>query len=209
MKRKVTIIRESKVMSVIELIISLSFAVASIIVRDKISTPVLLVSLVFFGGGGILLLIQLLNPSNRFIKPGSLQEKRYEEEERLRKLQDTGMFLYTHEGFILLNDKTKTLYKWKETDALFACRRHVTDDRAVFDETYLFFFFSNSTELHISEYLPGWPVFIKKSEENICPFPVEWQKQLTASSHDLVRLLVFDKKGRTEEESESAYFLPM
>jgi hypothetical protein len=151
----------------------------------------------FFGGGGIFLTIQFINPHNLFVKPGSILAKEIAIEQANAILKDLGCLSYSNDGFEMKNLAEAINYKWTNIQAVFAYKL----DLLTTDEICMDIFFDDDSRFVINESTPGWFQFNENLNLNILAISPNWQSEVILPPFKTNHTLLYDKKGRSKDEA--------
>ncbi|WP_276481054.1 hypothetical protein [Paraflavitalea pollutisoli] len=153
--------------------------------------------LVFFGGGGLAVLVRLLYPGNLFVSGGSpLLEKIFEEQYR-RDSKDPGLFEYTDTGFFFCQGKIRTYFEWQNITAVFGRK----EDARTYDVISIDIFTDLGKGLTLHEEMPGWIIFNKALKKQFPAVPANWDLEITDPPFDTELTLLYDRGGRSKEEA--------
>lgn len=178
------------------------FAVIDIWTQDKSSVFAFWGAMILFGGGGIFLLIRLLNSKNLFVTNNTKLGKEILVQQLLNAQRDVGYFSYTDFGFNLGEDGSDRIYDWSEIETIFAFKA----DWITTDEIYMDIFTSDKSSLRLTESTPGWYQFIKRLSENIPGIPASWDEEIAILPFEAKLTMLFDKSGRTLKQAEAACY---
>jgi hypothetical protein len=193
------IIWESKAKQVGVISLSFLFVAAAIWTRDHSSSFLFWGSILFWGGGGILLLYRLLNPKNLFVTHRSALGKQLIAEEFKAAQASLGPFSYDATGFLLTEELGTAHYVWSDLESVFGYKR----DEYVTDEICLDLFFGNTSCLTLTESTPGWYQFLIRLHQNVLSIPLDWQVKIAVPVFETQLTLLFDKAGRPQHQVES------
>lgn len=178
------------------------FVIAILFIGKQSSPPMFWTGLVFFGGGGVAMLVIVLWPSNLFVKPGSALA-----EEVSRKIftdapEDIGIFDFTDAGFFFSNGKTRSYFEWSQVTAVFAYKAAVKN----YDVISLDLFTATGKGLTLTEEMSGW-YFLKEGLKQQFPsVPANWDKAIIDIPIDTSLTLLYDKDGRSLSEASPYYY---
>ena len=192
------IIWESKAKQVGVISVSLLFVAATIWTRDQSSSFMFWGSLLFWGGGSIMLLYQLLNPKNLFVTHSSALGKQLIAEEFKAAQASLGPFSYNAAGFLLAEELGTAHHAWNDLESVFGYKR----DEYVTDEICLDLFFGNTSRLTLTESTPGWYQFLIQLHQNIPAIPADWQFTIAVPVFETQLTLLFDQAGRPQHQVE-------
>ena len=192
------IIWESKAKLVGVISICFLFVAAAIWTRDQSSSFMFWGSMLFWGGGGLMLLYKLLNPKNLFVTHRSALGKQLIAEEFKATQASPGPFAYDAAGFLLAEELGTAHYAWNDLESVFGYKR----DEYVTDEICLDLFFGNTSRLTLTESTPGWYQFLVKLHLNVPAIPADWQFTLAVPAFETQLTLLFDKAGRPQYQVE-------
>jgi hypothetical protein len=113
------LIWESKAKQIWVIIGSLLFVIIAIWTRDRSSSLIFWATIVFFGGGGLIMLIRLINPRNIFVSNNTELGKQVLADRFQIAQEDIGIFSYTETGFNLSEHKGVTNYNWSDIETIF------------------------------------------------------------------------------------------
>lgn len=185
------------------LIVYFLFVAAGFLTKDRSSTWVFWVGIVFFGAGGLLELYQLLDPRNLFVSPKSQLGKEIIEDQFKKSLVDPGRFSYTDSGFVMTDHDQVTNFEWSDIETVFGYKL----DRYSTDEICMDIFISGKRNFQLTESSMGWFVFNEKLAQNIATIPPNWYIKIAYPAFKTNLTLLFDKKGRTQQEVEAQCYI--
>ena len=113
------IIWESRTSQILVVIGCFVFVAAAIFIHTQISILVFWVTVVFFGGGGLLTLRQLLNPNNLFVAPSPAFTQQKQAEQVRQKQENLGVFAYSVSGFSFTQILGTTYHDWTDIASIF------------------------------------------------------------------------------------------
>lgn len=174
------------------------FVAVAIWTKDKTSSLTFWGSIILFGGGGLFMLIQLINPNNLFVSHDSELGKQILADRFQKMKEDLGFFAYTNMGFNLSEYKGVTHYYWSDIETIFGFK----EDHFTSDEICMDIFFSNKNSIRLTESTPGWYQFNKRLIQSIPTINENWDTEITQPAFATNMTLLYDKNGRTKEQSE-------
>ena len=193
------IIRESKTKQIWIILGCLLFVAGSIWTKDKTNSFMFWVTITFFGGGGLFMLVRLLNPKNLFVtNDTTLGQEIFAEQFKMRQ-EDLGLFTYDNTGFGLKENNGVTHYNWKDIETVFGYKK----DHYTTDEICLDIFINNNLYLTFTESTPGWYQFNARLNKNIPSISNSWDGEIAVPAFETKLTLLFDKKGRTTTEAKA------
>jgi hypothetical protein len=178
------------------------FVAAIIWTRDKSFSFSFWGALIFFGGGGLFFLVRLLNPKNLFVSHDTKLGKEIFADKFQKEQESLGFFTYTEDGFSLEEHSGVTSYKWSDIETVFGFK----EDRYTTDEICMDIFTIDNASLRLTESTPGWYRFQKRLSENIPSIPKGWDGEIALPAFETKLTLLFDRKGRTPKEAETACY---
>jgi hypothetical protein len=193
------LIRESKTKQIWLIIISFLFVAAAIWTKDKYSSFMFWLTIIFFGVGGLLILVRLLNPKNLFVTQDTELGKQIFADQFQQKLEDLGIFTYNDTGFCLTEYKSVAHYNWTDIDTIFGYK----EDRYTTDEICLDIITGDKRCLTLTESIPGWYQFNVRLSKNIPLISDSWDGEIAVPAFETKLTLLFDKKGRTLNEAKA------
>lgn len=196
------VIWESRAKQIWVTLVSFLFVIGVIWARDKYSPFMFWTTFLLFGGGGLLTLIQLLNPNNIYVKTDTVLGKQIIAEQFQKVLQDIGFFTYNDTGFNLTAHEDVKQYNWSDIETIFI----FTEDRYSVDEICMEIFFSNHAVVSLSESIPGWYQFSKRLKKVIPCKHENWHPEVVYEPFATNMILLFDKSDRSKEQAEKACY---
>lgn len=154
--------------------------------------------IILFGGGGLFLLIQLLNPKNLFVEPGSELDEEINAGLQKEQEKDTGLFVYHNHGFSFKNEGKEFTGEWAEIETIFGCNENPVEELLSIN-----IFTAKETTLKVTELTPGWQQFVKRLYKAFPFMYKEWEAELLDPDFPRKRKLLFDKKKRSEKQAEA------
>lgn len=116
--------------------------------------------------------------------------------------EDPGFFSYTTDGFRFKGHQGEKMYKWSDIETVFGYK----EDWMTIDEICMDIFTTDQSGLKITEGTPGWYQFQKKLKEHIPAIPDNWDGIIAVPAFEAMLTLLYDRKGRTLQEAESAHY---
>ena len=193
------LIWESRTKQILIVAGSFLFVAAAIWTKNKTSSFMFWATIIFFGGGGLFMLVRLLNPKNLFVTHDAELGKRILAEQFLKDQDDLGFFEYNHKGFSLTDYKGVTHYNWSDIETIFGFK----EDQMTTDEICLDIFFNNKSSIRLTESTLGWYQFNKQLTKAIPTIPENWDGEIMLPAFATNMTLLFDKNGKTKDEAES------
>lgn len=193
------IIWESKTKQIWIILCSFLFVAAAMWTKSKTNSFMFWATIIFFGGGGLFMLIRLLNRKNLFVTHDTELGKEILAEQFLKDQEDLGFFQYHDTGFSLTEHKGVTHYNWSDIETIFGFK----EDRITTDEICMDIFFSNKSSIRLTESTRGWCQFNKRLT-NIFPIITEnWDGEIMHPAFATNMTLLFDKSGKTKDKAEA------
>ena len=193
------LIWESKTRQIWIIVGSVLFVGAAIWIKDKTTTFMFWATIIFFGGGGLFMLVRLLNPKNLFVTHDTRLGKQIFAEQFLKDQEDLGFFEYNDTGFSMTEHKGVTQYNWSDIQTIFGFK----EDHMTTDEICLDIFFKNKSSIRLTESTLGWYQFNKRLTKAIPTIPENWDGEIMLPAFDTNMTLLFDKNGKAQEEAET------
>ncbi|RYE27573.1 MAG: hypothetical protein EOP45_00815 [Sphingobacteriaceae bacterium] len=191
------IIWESKAKQITVTVVSFLFVVIAIWTKDKHSFFMVWAPIVFFGGGGLFMLVRLLNPKNLFVTHNTKLGKQILAEQSKKQQEDLGFFTYDDRGFSIKEHASLTHYNWTDIKTVFGYKvEHFTD------EICLDIFTNENYCIKLTEDTPGWYQFNKRLNLHIPTITKNWEEKIAVPAFETKITLLFDKNGRTKEQAE-------
>ncbi len=182
------------------------FVIAALAVHQQISPLVFWVSIILFGGGGLMEFMELLNPAYFSTTPTGTLFQPTPAEQIKRRQEEPGIFTYAADGFALILPSGTSHYQWQDIQSIFAYVTLYWDDRCYVQEIALDLFTNAHPPLTLVESIYGWHQFVHRLSENIPAVPQHWVEEIQASTTATKRALLFDKQARTKEQAEQEYY---
>ena len=192
------LIWESKTKQVWLVVVSFLFVAIAIWTKDKYSSFMFWGTIIFFGGGGLFMLIRFINPNNLFVTHDSELGKQILADQFQKAQEDIGFFAYTGTGFNLTEHKGVTHYSWSDIETIFGFK----EDRYTTDEICMDIFFQDNGSIRLTESTAGWYQFSKRLSQTIPTISENWDTEIVHPAFATNMTLLFDKKGRTKEQAE-------
>jgi hypothetical protein len=190
------VVWESKTKHLFTILIAIIFTAMGIYVHEE-NKFLSVILIIFFGGGAIGLLAQLLNPKNLFVTHKSKLGKEILQQQFIDAQKTLGFFSYSDNGFTFL-DKA---YLWNEVSSVFAFK----EDLITTDEVCVDIFMIDNSSLRIDESTPGWFQFTKRLNNRLS-ISDEWENNVMHPAFATNMTLLFDRQGRTPEQCEAALY---
>lgn len=178
---------------------SFLFVAGALWTKDKTTSFMYWATIIFFGGGGLFILIRLLNPKNIFVTHDTLLGKEIFTDQFKRKQNDLGFFTYTDTCFCLTEHKGMTQYNWSDINTIFGFK----EDRYTTDEICMDIFTNDKSSLRLTESTPGWYQFNDRLIKNIPGISNSWDGEIAVPAFETKLTLLFDRKGRSYSEAEA------
>lgn len=124
------VIWESKTKQIAVIVLCFGFVAMAVWTSDKYSSFSFWATIVFFGGGGLLMLARLLNPKNLFVTHDSALGKIILAERFTKQQEDLGFFSYDETGFNFDDQNEVVHYNWTDISSIFCYK----EDRFTTDE---------------------------------------------------------------------------
>ncbi len=156
-------------------------------------------TIIFFGGGGLFILVRLLNPKNLFVTHDAELGKQILAEQFLKDQENLGFFEYNDKGFSLTDYKVVTQYNWSDIETIFGFK----EDQMTTDEICLDIFFNNKSSIRLTESTLGWYQFNKRLTKAFPTIPENWDGEIMLPAFATNITLLFDKNGKTKDEAET------
>jgi hypothetical protein len=154
-----------------------------------------------FGGGGVFMLIELLNPHNLFVTPNSKLAKEIISEREESFKNDYGIFNYDEIGFIVELETIKKHYDWNEIETVYGYKV----DLLAYDEICLDIFTKDEKYFTITESSLGWFQFVTRLSQNITSIREECFFEIANPAFQKNLTLLYDKYNRTSQEIKKHY----
>lgn len=196
------IIWESKTKQVWLVIVSFLFVAVAIWTKDKYSSFMFWATIIFFGGGGLFILIRFINPKNLFVTHDTELGKQILADQFQESQEDLGFFAYTDTGFNLTKHKGVTHYNWADIETIFGFK----EDRYTTDEICIEIFFNDKTNIRLTESTPGWYQFNKQLSNAMPSVSENWDTEIVQPPFATNMTLLFDKGNRSKEQAEKACY---
>ena len=196
------LIWESKTKQIWVILGSLLFVAAAIWTKDKTSSFMFWATIIFFGGGGLFMLIRLINPKNLFVSYDTELGKQVLADQFQKAQEDKGFFAYTETGFNLTEHKGVTNYNWSDIETIFGFK----EDRFTTDEICMDIFFSDKVSIRLTESTPGWYQFNNRLSKAIPTVFENWDTEVVQPPFATNMTLLFDKGNRSKEQAEKAWY---
>ncbi len=193
------VIWESKNKWIKHTVFAFLFVVVAIFLKAALPPILFWVTVVFFGGMGVFALFWLLNPKNLFVTPDSKLGLEILDYQLRQTHEDLGVFTYSDGGFYYNKNNEESFYKWSDIETVFAHEEEISYDQMCLD-----IFMNNSVVLELTEETPGWYQFKNRLSEHVPLKAFVWDNE--EPEYDPYLTLLFDKKGRTQEEAEAACY---
>ena len=196
------VIWESQTKQIGVIAVSFLFVAAAVWTRDKYSSFMFWGTIVLFGGGGLLMLGQLLNPKNLFVTHDSPLGKEILAYQFEKAKEDLGFFSYTRDGFTVQEHSGVKTYKWSHIETIFGFK----EDHYTIDDICIDIFMTDNFKVRLTENMPGWYQFNKRLSENFPTIQTNWETNIAFPAFDTKLTLLFDRKGKTLQEAEAACY---
>ena len=197
------VIWESKKKQVWTIIGSFVFVGAAFWTNSIHTNPFMFwITILFFGAGGLLLLVRLINPKNVFVTPNTSLGKQITTDEFQTLYDNFGFFSYTDTTFTLAFSKETKIYNWTDIECLFGFKK----DLYTTDEICLDVFLTDGINFRISESTGGWFQFLKQLSQHIPTIPKNWDIEISTPAFETMLTLLYDKKDRTKEQAQTDYY---
>lgn len=178
------------------------FVVAILFIGQERSPLMFWTGLIFFGGGGLAIMVMLVMPGYLFVSPGSALAEEISREQFADESEDTGIFECTDKGFLFSHGKTQSFFEWSQVTAVFAYK----EDVMTYDVISLDIFTETGNGLTLNEEMPGW-YFLKEGLKQQFPtVPVNWDIELIDPPFDTKLTLLYDRDGRPLPEATAFYY---
>jgi len=196
------IIWESTTKQVWVVVGSFLFVAAALWTKEKTTSFMFWATIIFFGGGGLFMLIRLLNPKNIFVTHDTLLGKEILADQFNRQQNDLGFFTYNETCFCLTEHEVMTQYNWLDIETIFGFK----EDRYTTDEICMDIFMNNKPNLRLTENTPGWYQFNERLIKKIPEISNSWDGEIAVPAFETKLTLLFDKKGRSSIEAEAVCY---
>jgi hypothetical protein len=151
-----------------------------------------------FGGGGLFMLVRLLNPKNLFVTHNTKLGKQILAEQSKKQQEDLGFFKYDDRGFSIKEHASVTHCNWTDIKIVFGYKvEHFTD------EICLDIFTNENYCIKLTEDTPGWYQFNKRLNLHIPTITENWEEEISVPAFETKLTLLFDKNRRTKEQVEA------
>jgi hypothetical protein len=194
------IVWENKAKQIFHISICLIFTSIGLFL-GKFDTLLFWITLLLFGGGGVFMLIKLLNPHNLFVTPNSKLAKEIISEREESFKNDYGIFNYDEIGFIVELETIKKHYDWNEIETVYGYKV----DLLAYDEICLDIFTKDEKYFTITESSLGWFQFVTRLSQNITSIREEWFFEIANPAFQKNLTLLYDKYNRTSQEIKKHY----
>lgn len=178
---------------------SFLFVAVVISTKDKYSAFMFWETIIFFGGSGLFMLVQLLNPKNLFVTHDTTLGKEILADQFKKQQEDFVFFSYDDAGFSLTDHNGVTYYNWTDIETVFGYK----EDRYTTDDICLDVFTSDKYCIKLTENTPGWYQFNERLIQHIPGISNSWDGEIALPAFETKLTLLFDKKGRTSNEAET------
>ena len=193
------LIWESKAKQIWLILVSFLFVAVAIWTKDKYSSYMFWGTIIFFGGGGLFMLVRLLNPQNLFVTHDTALGKEILAVQFKKQQKDLGFFSYDDTGFSLTDHNGVIHYNWTDIETVFGYK----EDRYTTDDICLDVFTSDKYCIKLTENTPGWYQFNKRIIQHIPAISNSWDGEIASPAFETKLTLLFDKSGRTLNEAEA------
>ncbi len=188
-----------KALKILEIIGYFIFVVAAMVVYSQISALVFWVTILLFGTGGVVALRELLKPKS------ALDDQKLAT--RIRdKQNELGNFSYDAQGFTAPGTKGKVYCRWTDIEVLFAHKVVYIEERFASEDTTLDILTQDQQRIPLSTYVPGWPQFRIRLQQNLPETPLNWVETIALPAMYPNPTLLFDRRGRSQAEIEKLYY---
>jgi hypothetical protein len=196
------LIGESKTKQIWVISGSLLFVAGAIWTKDQTSSFMFWATIIFFGGGGLFMLIRLINPNNLFVSNDTELGKQILADQFQKAQEDIGFFAYTETGFNLTEHKGVTNYNWSDIETIFGFK----EDRLTTDEICMDIFFSDKASIRLTESTPGWYQFNSRLGNALPTVSENWDTSVVQPPFATNMTLLFDKDNKSKEQAEKACY---
>lgn len=196
------IVWTSKTKQVFVIVLCFLFAAAAVWTRQSLSTFGFWTGIVLFGGSGLFMLVQLLNPTNLFVLPNSSLAQTIMTGQLERAKSEQGFFIYNEDGFGLKTAEGETFCKWADIQTIFVYK----EDRMTVDDVCLDIFSTDEDYIRVTEETPGWYVFLGQLHKHIPSILPDRETKVTQPSFATNLTMLFDIHGRTQAEAVSIWY---
>lgn len=154
---------------------------------------------ILFGGGGLFMLVRLLNPKNLFVTL-NLELGNAVFAEQIKNQKETlGFFIYDEKGFYFDGQNGALYHNWTDINTIFGYKK----DHINTDEICLDIFMSDNICIELTEDMPGWYMFNKALIAHFLTISTSWEEKIVSPSFKANLTLLYDKTGRTKEQAEA------
>lgn len=178
------------------------FVTMAFVIGAEKSVFMFWLTIVFFGGGGLFMLIRLLHPGNIFVPPHSKLAQEIQREQFTSTQTDKGPFTFAESGFTYYIGKANEYDNWDDIEAIFGYK----EDRFSTDKICIDIFLTNDRVLTLTESNTGWHQFNTHLKEQFKDIPPSWDTDITTPAFETRLTLLYDKKGRTFEEAKAQFY---
>lgn len=196
------VIWESKAKQIWVILISFIFVAIALWTKDKISSLEFWWAVIFWGCGGLFMLVRLVNPNNLFVTHDSELGKQILAEQFLKVHEDIGFIGYTDIGFKLTENEEVSHFNWSDIETIFCFK----EDHFTTDEICMDIFFNDKTSIRLTESTPGWYQFNKRLSNAIPSVCENWFTEVVQPPFATNMTLLFDKDNRDKEQAEKACY---
>lgn len=183
-------------------IVCFLFVAMAFVIGAQKSPFMFWLTIAFFGGGGVFMLVRLLHPGNIFVLPHSELAREIQREQFTSTQTDKGPFIFSESGFTYNIGKANEYDNWDAIEAIFGYKL----DKVTTDKICIDIFFENDRVLTLTESDSGWNQFNTHLKEQFKEIPPSWDINITTPAFETRLTLLYDKQGRTPEEAEARFY---
>jgi hypothetical protein len=147
-----------------------------------------------FGVGTVIYILQPMRRNRKRTADGA--------DRSIDRINDTGIFRYTDNGFILETDSGRHHVKWEEINSMFAYKV----DQYVVDTIVLEVFCTGNLQFTITEETHGWFQFTQRSKKALPSIAPAWDVEIAVPAFETKFTLVYDRLNRSLEEAGKQYY---
>ena len=159
-------------------------------------------SVFLFGGGGVITLIQLLDPKNLIVSANSDLGRAISAEIHRKEIEHLGSIVCSEDGFSVSSGGAERTFPWSAIDSVFVYKV----DLVTTDEVCLDIFIDGESMIMISESTPGWDSFTEEMKQNFSTVLQNWEQEIWQPPFETKLTLLFDRQGRSQQAVEKSCY---
>jgi hypothetical protein len=152
--------------------------------------PLFWITLLFFGVGGIALVVKTFFSNQNYVGRNSSKALLLKSQRENEFLNALGNFTYDDYGFSIKTEQNEKYIAWTEIEKMVAYKI----DLYTYDEIRLVVFLENDERYEFDEETPGWFQFLERSKEQFISIDKLWELEISNPAFERKETIIYKKK---------------